>query len=92
MVFTMPAPRRPKPHQMPGMPHTQRPDLDNLVKLACDALNGLMWTDDAQVACVSAAKVWGSEGRTDVKVWQEKPKSAVLDDTDGDDTTNEVKR
>jgi Holliday junction resolvase RusA-like endonuclease len=34
-----------------------KPDLDNLIKAAQDALNGVgFWTDDAQVACVMVTK------------------------------------
>lgn len=29
--------------------HVSKPDLDNLVKLVKDALNGFMWNDDSQV-------------------------------------------
>lgn len=38
--------------------HTQRADLDNIVKLAADGANGVAWTDDAQVAIAQAVKVW----------------------------------
>lgn len=37
-------------------PHAQRPDLDNLVKLVLDALNGVAWADDGQVSHVIASK------------------------------------
>lgn len=30
--------------------HTKRPDIDNLVKLVMDALNGWFWLDDAQIS------------------------------------------
>jgi hypothetical protein len=63
-------PTKPKPHQAPGKPHHQKPDLDNLLKLVCDALNGLVWHDDAQIAEVTVRKIWGTTGRTEVKVWQ----------------------
>lgn len=35
----------------------KRPDLDNLVKIALDAANGLLWQDDAQVAMLVAYKI-----------------------------------
>ena len=41
--------------------HTQRPDLDNLVKLVKDALNGLAWHDDSQIVSLSANKLWTTE-------------------------------
>jgi len=39
--------------------HTQKPDADNLEKGIKDALDGIAYIDDAQVAEVSKVKVWG---------------------------------
>ena len=53
--------------------HTQKPDVDNLVKLIKDALNGVVWWDDAQVDQETAQKVWLEEGpnRTEIIVsWE----------------------
>lgn len=46
-----------------GMHHTNKPDIDNLIKLPMDVINkcGLIH-EDAQVCGVSAAKVWGESG------------------------------
>lgn len=42
------------------IPHTVRPDLDNLEKALLDVLTRLrFWEDDAQVFMKSTAKVWG---------------------------------
>lgn len=42
------------------VPHTTRPDLDNLEKNLLDVLTRLgFWEDDAQVYTKSTAKVWG---------------------------------
>ena len=41
--------------------YTSRPDIDNLVKLVLDALNGTAYEDDAQITGLSAQKVYGSE-------------------------------
>lgn len=38
-----------------------RPDADNLVKACLDSLNGVVWTDDAIVAVVHTAKVYGPQ-------------------------------
>jgi Holliday junction resolvase RusA-like endonuclease len=35
-----------------------RPDLDNLIKLVCDRLNGIVWLDDSQVASLAVTKVY----------------------------------
>ncbi len=41
--------------------HTAKPDLDNLIKGAIDALSGLAYTDDAQVCCFSGVhKQWAA--------------------------------
>jgi Holliday junction resolvase RusA-like endonuclease len=36
-----------------------KPDLDNIVKVICDALNGVAFKDDSQVVKVVAEKRWG---------------------------------
>ena len=45
------------------VPHTSRPDLDNLEKNLLDVLTRLrFWEDDSQVFTKSTAKVWGPSG------------------------------
>jgi Holliday junction resolvase RusA-like endonuclease len=44
------------PHPFP-LPHTKKPDIDNLTKLVLDALNGVLWVDDAQIWELKAVKV-----------------------------------
>jgi len=39
-------------------PHTQRPDVDNIVKSILDGLNGVAYTDDSLVFAISANKTW----------------------------------
>lgn len=39
--------------------HTSKPDGDNILKAVGDALNGIVWKDDSQVARTSIAKVYG---------------------------------
>lgn len=50
---------------------TRKPDLDNVAKLVGDALNGVAWVDDSQVAEMQLAKRYGPvEGvRVAVAVW-----------------------
>lgn len=38
---------------------TSKPDVDNLIKLAKDALTGIVYRDDAQVVEVSGQKIYG---------------------------------
>ena len=44
-----------------------KPDLDNITKVALDALNGVAWTDDKTVAVLVAQKRW-TAGAGGVKV------------------------
>lgn len=51
-----------------GGAHTQRPDIDNIAKLASDALNGVAFADDGQVADLRCAKRWGEASATIITV------------------------
>ena len=42
------------------LPHTSRPDLDNVIKAIKDGANGVAWKDDAQVTEVRAVKAYGT--------------------------------
>jgi Holliday junction resolvase RusA-like endonuclease len=57
MVFWF---ERPKSHskarRSKGEPKISRPDIDNLVKLGLDALNGVAYIDDGQVCWLNAEK------------------------------------
>ena len=41
---------------------TKKPDCDNIIKVVCDALNGVAYNDDKQVICVSCNKYYGNTG------------------------------
>lgn len=65
MRFIMPIPQswsKKKKAEMAGKPHGSKPDSDNLIKGLFDAVNGLIWVDDAQVFGGSWSKVYESEG------------------------------
>lgn len=49
-----------------GQPHDSKPDVDNLLKFAMDALNGVAWKDDKQVSLVAASKRWSEHSQTRV--------------------------
>lgn len=46
-----------------------RPDVDNLAKAVMDALQGILWRDDAQVAQLLATKRWARQGSIEVSLW-----------------------
>jgi Holliday junction resolvase RusA-like endonuclease len=38
-----------------------KPDIDNMIKLVFDAINGIIFKDDSQIISLTASKVWASE-------------------------------
>ena len=50
---------------------TGRPDLDNLVKLVCEALQGNAFRDDSRIVTIRARKVYGRPARTLIHLWPE---------------------
>lgn len=51
---------------------TQKPDVDNLVKLVLDSANGILWHDDSQIVKLTASKHYEQDeaglGRTEIIV------------------------
>ena len=62
VTFYLPRPKRLMRKKDPAgpIPHTARPDVDNLWKSTADALSGLAWRDDSQV-CQTIAHKWYAE-------------------------------
>ena len=54
---------------MAPLPHTKKPDSDNLLKNFCDALKGIIFRDDAQLWCIDIRKFYGNKPR--VEIWVE---------------------
>ncbi len=48
---------------------TGKPDLDNVVKAALDACNGVLWADDAQVVELAAGKAYATVAGLQVLVY-----------------------
>ena len=72
LIFTMP---RPKSHYKTGKNknvlkdnapfyHTIKPDVDNLIKMVADCMNGVFFEDDKQIAYVTALKIYGNSPST----------------------------
>lgn len=59
-VFPRPANMIWKKRDMPPVPHTKKPDFDNLAKSTCDALNGLLWRDDSLICKATIIKTIAS--------------------------------
>lgn len=41
-----------------AVPHTKKPDIDNLIKFVLDCLNGVVFNDDSQIVKISGSKVY----------------------------------
>lgn len=48
--------------------HTSKPDADNVLKVAGDALNGIVWRDDALVASARIIKLYSTTPRLEITV------------------------
>lgn len=69
-VFAVPASwsRRKRAEALDGITRpTVKPDGDNIMK-CCDALNGIVWRDDAQVVAWTGRKVYGERPGLSVEV------------------------
>ena len=51
---------------------TKKPDADNIGKVILDALNGILWHDDAQVVSLTTTKSYGKEPCVNVRVAEAK--------------------
>ena len=53
-----------------GVPHSIRPDLDNVVKFLLDCCNGVIYRDDCLVASMKIEKVYSENPRTEFDLWE----------------------
>lgn len=63
--FVLPMPKswnKKKQTEMAGMPHKQKPDLDNLIKALLDAVHD----EDCEIWSLSAEKRWGFTGHISI--------------------------
>jgi Holliday junction resolvase RusA-like endonuclease len=47
---------------------SRKPDIDNVLKVVLDALNGVAYKDDSKVVCVEAEKKYSFEPRLEIEV------------------------
>lgn len=52
------------------VPHSKRPDLDNLLKFYLDLLNGIVYFDDSLIAKLTAKKLYSVEPKTVIIIKQ----------------------
>lgn len=50
----------------------KKPDIDNIVKVVADALNGVAYHDDTQIALLAASKIYSDEEGLDIVVGEHK--------------------
>lgn len=69
-VFPVPAswPKWRQRQALAGAPHARKPDGDNILKNVKDALNGVAYRDDAQVAFQCVRKGYGERPRLEITV------------------------
>ena len=67
-VFVRPKYHKTKRGVKVTAPEIPRQDVDNVAKAVLDALNGVAWVDDTQVARLVIEKSYGDEGRTTVEI------------------------
>lgn len=46
----------------------KKPDLDNVAKIVCDALNGIAYHDDAQIVALHVRKLYAVMPKVDVEI------------------------
>lgn len=58
-----------------GQPKVTKPDIDNIVKLYFDVMNGIVYDDDRQISIVRAAKFYSSNPRVEITItpWRQMP-------------------
>ena len=54
-----------------------KPDLDNYVKSTLDALNGVIWTDDATIVELNASKWYADDPRIEIEVKELKNENRI---------------
>lgn len=72
VVFPIPPSYRGEKRRMAesGESHPgKKPDIDNVVKLAADAMNGIVYADDAQVCRLVAEKIYGEKAKLCIRVF-----------------------
>ena len=70
-IFYMPIPKswsKKKRLEAVGQYHIKKPDSDNLLKTIKDALSGIAYIDDSQVAVTITHKIYSDDPRTEIYI------------------------
>lgn len=51
----------------------KRPDIDNVIKIVLDGLQGIAYKDDKNITNVTGTKLYSSIPRVEVKIWEVLP-------------------
>lgn len=57
-----------KKKELIGQPHAKRPDIDNIIKIIFDSLNGLAYKDDNQITKIEVEKLYGEEPKVVLEI------------------------
>lgn len=74
-VFSIPKSVSKKKHEeilMGDVPHTKKPDCDNMGKVCLDALNGVAYDDDAQINRLVISKKYGEDSKVRITIKENK--------------------
>lgn len=47
---------------------SRKPDIDNVLKIVLDALNGVAYKDDSRIVCVEAQKIYSDFPRLEIRI------------------------
>lgn len=53
-----------------GILPAKKPDVDNLLKIIGDSLNGFAYHDDSQIVEAKIEKFYGTNPRVEVRIWE----------------------
>jgi len=56
-----------------------KPDLDNIMKVVCDALNQIAYRDDSQIVSAYLAKMYSDTPRVEVEIIEVDGLASVVD-------------
>ena len=57
-----------KTPQLSTIPHSTKPDIDNLIKFVLDCGNGIAWSDDKKITSIKATKIYSNEPKTIIHI------------------------